>query len=175
MLAVGSLNQRFELMGTYDAMTGLRETEAQLLDAKLTAVMAQADPGRQEEPLTRVLQLMDLPDPQTAEGTVNVERLLAARQHEDVVEFRHWLRTLDQATDDEIREQVSSVRERVAGAVHGSAGKAVRLVAAAAADVLPFGGLALGAADVFLLEKILPEPGPVSFLGRIYPSLFKEM
>jgi hypothetical protein len=173
VLAVGALNERFELMESYNAVSGLREAELRLLDAKLTGVMREIDPDRQEQRLTRVLELANLPDPETAEGTVNVERLLAAREHEELVEFRQWLRTLDDAADDEIRERVNSVQERISEAVYSPAGKAVRFAATAAADLLPFGGLVVGAVDEFLLEKVLPEPGPISFLGSTYPSLFE--
>lgn len=176
-LAVGGLNERFEMMDAYAAVIGFREEEAQLLDAKLTSVLAELDPQRQEERLTRVLELTNLPDPETAAGSVNVERLLEVRQHEDVREFRQWLRTLDTATDAEIRDRVESVRERIAVAVHGPGGKAVRFAAKTAADLLPLGGtaadLALGVLDEFVLEKVLPEPGPVSFLGRTYRSIFE--
>jgi hypothetical protein len=102
------------------------------------------------------------------------ERLLAAREHEELVEFRQWLRILDAATDEEIRERVDSVRERISEAVYGTTGKAVRFAATAAADVVPFGGLVLGALDEFVLEKVIPEPGPVSFLGSTYRSLFEK-
>jgi hypothetical protein len=128
----------------------------------------------QEERLTRVLELANLPDPETVEGTVNIERLLAARQHDEIVEFRHWLRTLDAATDDEIRERVNSVRERISEAVYSPAGRAVRFAATAAADLLPFGGIVAGALDEFVLEKVIAEPGPVSFLGSTYRSLFEN-
>jgi hypothetical protein len=174
VLGVGSLNERFELMEAYNAVSGLREPEVRLLDAKLAGVIREVDPNRQEERLTRVLEIANLPDPETAEGAVDVERLLAAREDEELVEFRGWLRTLDAATDDEIRERVTSVRERISEAVYGTTGKAVRFAATAAADVLPYGGLVVGALDQFVLEKVLPEPGPVSFLGTAYRSLFDK-
>jgi hypothetical protein len=174
VLAVGGLNERFETMKAYNAVYGLRETELLLLDAKLAGVLEQLDPDRQEERLTRVLELANLPDPETAEGTVNVERLLDVRGREEIVEFRQWLRTLDAATDDEIREQINSVRERISEAVYSPKGKAVRFAATAAADVVPFGGLVAGALDQFVVEKVLPEPGPVSFLGSTYRSLFES-
>ena len=174
VLGVGSLNERFELMEAYNAVSGLREPEVRLLDAKLEGVIREVDPNRQEERLSRVLEIANLPDPETAEGTVDVERLLAAREDEELVEFREWLRTLDAATDDEIRERVTSVRERISEAVYGPTGKAVRFAATAAADVLPYGGLVVGALDQFVLEKVLPEPGPVSFLGTTYRSLFEK-
>jgi hypothetical protein len=177
VLAVGGLNERFEEMAAYNAVTGLRETELQLLDAKLTTVFESANPDQQEQRLTRVLELANLPDPETAEGTVNVERLLDVRQDEQIREFRQWLRTLDNATDDEIRERVDSLRERIATAVYGPGGKAVRFAAKIAADLLPLGGsaagIAFGALDEFVLERVLPEPGPVSFLGSTYRSRFE--
>jgi hypothetical protein len=172
-LVVGGLNERIELMEAYSAVTGLRETELLLVDAKLAAVLDQIDPARHEERLTRVLELANLPDPETAEATVNVERLLDARGHADVVAFRQWLRTLDNATDAEITDQINSVRERVAEAVYSPSGKLVRFAATAAADIVPFGGLVVGALDEFVLEKVLPQPGPVSFLGSTYRSLFE--
>jgi hypothetical protein len=174
VLAVGALNERFEAMEAYSAVTGLQETELRLLDAKLAGVLHEVDPESQEERLTRVLELANLPDPETVEGTVNIERLLAARQHDEIVEFRHWLRTLDAATDDEIRERVNSVRERISEAVYSPAGRAVRFAATAAADLLPFGGIVAGALDEFVLEKVIAEPGPVSFLGSTYRSLFEN-
>jgi hypothetical protein len=174
VLGVGALNERFELMEAYNAVSGLREEELRLLDAKLAGVIRQVDPDRQEERLSRVLELANLPDPETAEGTVNVERLLAAREGEELVEFRHWLRTLDDATDNDIRERVNSVRERISEAVYSTTGKAVRLAATAAADLVPFGGVVAGTLDEFVLEKVLPEPGPVSFLSSAYPSLFEK-
>jgi hypothetical protein len=173
VLAVGALSEWFELMESYNAVTGLKGTELSILDAKLTSILQQIDPERQEQRLIRVLELTNLPDPETAEGTVNVERLLAVREHQEIVEFRHWLRTLDSATDEEIRDRVNSVRERMAEAVHSPTGKVVRFAATAAADLLPFGGLVAGAVDEFVLERVLPQPGPVSFLGSTYRSLFE--
>src|SRR5262249_27868884 len=60
VLAVGGLNERFEQMESYNAVTGLRETELRLLDAKLAAVLQQVDPSRQEARLTHGLELVNL-------------------------------------------------------------------------------------------------------------------
>jgi hypothetical protein len=177
LLAVGSLNERFEEMENYNAVTGLREPEIPLLDAKLGALLKHVDPDRQEERLTRVLELASLPDPEAAGDAVNVGRLLEIREEAAIRDFRAWLRTLDDATDAEIEGRVNSVRERIAAAVRGPGGKLVRFAVTTAADILPFGGaaadVALGAVDQFVLDKVLPEPGPVSFLGSGYRSLFE--
>ena len=38
----------------------------------------------------------------------------------------------------------------------------------------PFAGLVAGALDQFAVEKLVREPGPVTFLGRSYRSIFEE-
>jgi hypothetical protein len=168
-----ALNEHFELMEAYDAVADARETEVQLIDAKLASVLQAVDPERQEQRLTRVLEIANLPDPETVIGKVNVERLLEARQDKEIVDFRQWLRTLDNATDTEIEERVNGLRERISAAVYSPAGKAVRFAATTAADLLPFGGVVAGALDEFVLEKVIAEPGPVSFLGSTYGSFFE--
>jgi hypothetical protein len=69
---------------------------------------------------------------------------------------------------------LTNVSERIADAIRSPTGKAVRFAATAAADVVPFGGLVVGAVDTFVLDKLLPQPGPVSFLGAAYRSIFES-
>ncbi|MGH8574286.1 MAG: hypothetical protein ACREX8_17170, partial [Gammaproteobacteria bacterium] len=67
------------------------------------------------------------------------------------------------------------VQEAVARAVHGKAGKVVRFAITTAAGFLPGGafiGTGLGALDSFLVDKVVAEPGPYSFLSETWPSLF---
>jgi hypothetical protein len=143
----------------------------------MTFLLNEVNPDAQEQRFDRVLALAGLPDPETAGGTVDVEKLIEIRDTTEIREFRHWLRTLDEATDSEIAERVNSVKARVSEAVRSEAGKTVRFVATTGVGFIPIvgpiAGIALGAADQFLLEKLLPEPGPVSFIGSTYRSLFR--
>lgn len=177
LLAIGGLNQRLEEVEAYRAIVGFRTSELQLAQDKLAFLVREVDPDAQEERFDRVITLAGLPDPETAAGTVNVDRLLDARETEELREFRHWLRTLDAASDEEIAERVASVRAKVSGAVHSDAGKVVRFLTTTGVGLVPgvgaVAGIALGAADQFLLEKLLPEPGPVSFIGSTYRSIFE--
>lgn len=87
------------------------------------------------------------------------------------------LTLLDQATDEEIEERIHSVKTKLAAAVTSEAGKAARFIATTGVGFVPvvgpIAGIALSAADQFVLERLLPEPGPVSFLGQTYRSIFE--
>lgn len=61
----------------------------------------------------------------------------------------------------------------MARAARGKTGKTVRVLTTTGVGVvLPPAGAALGALDMFLTDKILPEPGPTAFLSQLYPSIF---
>ncbi len=177
LLAIAGLNQRLEEIEAYRAIIGFRDTELSLAQEKLTFLVNEISPDAQEGRFDRVISIGDLPDPEAVEGTVNIERLLRARDSEELREFRQWLRTLDEATDDEIEQRLASVQGKMAEAVHSEAGKAVRFLATTGIGFIPvvgpIAGMALGAADQFLLERFLPEPGPVSFIGSTYRSIFE--
>lgn len=177
LLSIGGLNQRLEEIEAYRAIIGFKESELSLVQDKLRFLVNEVSPDAQEERFDRVVTLAGLPDPETAEGTVDIGRLLEVRESEEIREFRRWLRTLDQATDDEIRDRLQSVSTKVAGAVRGDVGKAARFIATSGVSFVPvvgpIAGIALGAADQFLLEKLLPQPGPISFIGRSYRSIIE--
>lgn len=176
LLAICGLNHRIEEIETYRAITGFRENEIALAREKLAFLVREVDPNAQEGRFERVISIAGLPDPETAEGTVNVERLLKVRDTEEIREFRLWLRTLDGVSDEDIKERVDSVSARLSQAVHSSAGHTVRYLATTGIGFVPIvgpiAGIALSAADQFLVERLLPEPGPVSFIGSTYGSIF---
>jgi hypothetical protein len=176
LLGIAGLNQRIEEMESYQAVSGFRDAELSIAEAKFQVLAAQVDPRAQEERFGRVVSIAGLPDPE-GEGTVDVEKLLEVRESDELRQFRQWLRTLDKATDEEIAEMVGGIGPKVAEAVRSPAAKAVRLLVTTAAGFTPHVGaavgLAVGALDQFVLEKLIPEPGPVSFLGSTYPSIYK--
>jgi hypothetical protein len=107
---------------------------------------------------------------------VNVDPLLKVRDSAECREFREWLPTLEDRTDAEIRDMVSSIRAKMASAASSSGGKLVRLAATTGIGLIPvvgpIAGVAAGAVDSFLIEKLLPKSGIVAFLSDTYPSLF---
>jgi hypothetical protein len=177
LLAICALNQRLEEIKAYQSIIGFNDSELPIVQEKFAFLLNEIDANVQEERFDRIIQLAGLPDPETAAGTVDVAKLLEARETEELREFRQWLRTLDRATDSELRERLDSVTARLQEAVHSRGGKTVRFVATTGIGFVPvigqIAGPILGAADQFLLEKLLPAPGPVSFLGSTYSSIFK--
>jgi hypothetical protein len=176
LFGASSVNQRLEMMNFYGAVTGFVEDELPVFERKLERLIAPDDPDRHEARFDRVITLADMPDVSTqAAAGIDIDRLLELRASEECREFRQWVRSLDSATDAEIAEQVHSIREKFSAAVHSDAGKAVRFAATTGVGVIfPPAGLVLGALDQFLVDRVVPEPGPISFLGRSYPSIFRD-
>ncbi|MCA1656815.1 MAG: hypothetical protein LC713_03750, partial [Actinobacteria bacterium] len=178
LLGISDLNRRIEDMESYEAVVGFRGQELPIVEKKFEFLVNQFYPEAQEARFGRVIAIADLPDPESAPGSVNVEKLLDARESQELREFRQWLRTLDNATDAEIADMVASIGTKVSEAVHSPRGKTVRFVVTTLAGLIPIhfagvvAGPALSAIDQFLLDKVIPEPGPVSFLGSSYPSIF---
>jgi hypothetical protein len=176
LLAVAGLNRRFDDMHVYGALSGLQPQEAALIEDKFRFVVDQVDPKAQEQRFTRVVELTGLPDASAAEK-VDAERLLEVRNSHECREFRAWLRRLDTEADEEVEEQVASVGEAIARAIHGPAGRVSRFLVTAGVGVIPGAGQvlapALSALDQFALRRVIPEPGPASFLSRSYRSIFQ--
>lgn len=83
---------------------------------------------------------------------------------------------VDDLADAEITESFDAVREALGRAVHGTGGKVVRLAVNTAVGLAPGGaliGAGLGALDSFLLDRVIAQPGPYSFLSHTWPSLLE--
>jgi hypothetical protein len=82
---------------------------------------------------------------------------------------------VDQLEDADVLAEIHKIQDVVARAVRSGPGKAVRFLGTTGLGfVEPISGTIAGALDTFLVEKVVPEPGPTAFLGRLYPSVFKE-
>ena len=70
----------------------------------------------------------------------------------------------------------SSIRNKLASLTSSTCGKAVRLAACTGLGLIPgYGtllGMAAGAIDYFLVDRVLPRSGILAFLEDSYPSLF---
>ena len=176
VLGVAGLHMRLDDMEQYQAVTGFQDGQVPLMEQKLGFLARQLDPDVQEERFERVVELLDLPDvdPDPNVRDVDMSRLVEIIQGDEARQFRQWLRRTDALDDNEVRDQVRRIREALAHAVHSTGGKAVRFLTTTGVGVaLPPAGVALGALDTFVADKILREDGPTTFLGRLYPSVFQ--
>lgn len=178
LLAAGSLNMTIEYMKTFSATGTLREDELPFLDARLKFLISHLDASAQIDRFRRIVTLTDVPDigAACAAGEIKLEKVVEIAQSDECKRFREWLRSTDRMTDAEIRDAFGGIRSKLSGLVTRPGGKLVRWAISTAAGLIPGAGVALGASaglfDSFLLEKVLPKPGPISFLESHYPSIF---
>lgn len=178
ILAAAALDQRIRLMESLDATTGFRDDEVALLEQKMSFVLSQVDPTKQERRFDRVLSLGGLPSLEALPtGTrIDVRRLLRLREAEESRELRAWLRQVDAQSDAEIVAKFGSIRAELASVTRSPLGKVTRFLISTAAGLMPVVGPVVGGilsgADTFLLERVLGRPGPAVFLGSHYPSIF---
>jgi hypothetical protein len=177
LLGVAGLNQRLEYMQRYRAVAGFRVDELPLYEDKLRFLMQQVDPEDHMKRFERVVELAGLPDvdPDPRVQDVDLARLLEILGSDEAREFRAWLRGIDDLDDAHVKREVNKLRNLVRGAVHSRAGKTVRFATTAGVGLIPgaqLAALGVGALDAFVLDKVVPEPGPTAFLSRLYPTIF---
>jgi hypothetical protein len=177
-LDLAGVNERLSEMSAFEALSGFRPNDVPIFEEKLSFVVDRLDPDKHEERARRVLQTTELPDFQEVgrDYQVDTRRFLEIRDSAECREFRAWLPSIDQASDEEIIERVSELRARIAGAVNSPTGRALRFLTSAGLGLIPGAGLVLGpgasALDTFVVDRIFKESAIVTFIGRMYPSLF---
>lgn len=179
ILGIHGMYQRLGLMQHYTAVSGFRNEELPYFSAHLDYLINLIDPNRQEERLERVVSLFGLPQLDGIRDgvTVDVAALLKLRHEPDCRALRAWLRGIDGTTDQDLSAQYGAIQERVSKLVHGAAGKSIRFLATTGLSMIPgLGALptALSASDTFLIDRLVRKPGPMSFLGSSYPSIFGD-
>ncbi|HEY6466507.1 MAG TPA: hypothetical protein VIY69_10985 [Candidatus Acidoferrales bacterium] len=173
--AVGNLNLRLMDMVAYSAMSGFAESEAPLLFGKLAGLIAPQNPKPLEDQFARVVRIANLPDIKPS-GKIEVEKLLKARESSECREFRAWLGKLDDRSDAEVEQMIGGIRNQIGSVIRTEPGKAIRLAVTTALGLIPpigaVVGVAAGAVDSFLLERVFASSGVFAFLAKVYPSLF---
>lgn len=179
LLGAAGLNHRLELMRRFEALTGFQDEEVQLFASKVQFLADQLDPNSQEERFERVVSIAGLPSlDEIHQQRIDVDRLMALRADRECRELRQWLRTISGESEAEIEARFQSIRERAASITHSGPGKMVRFLATNGVALIPAGGVVAGPAavglDHFLIDRLIGSPGPVSFLGHSYKSIFRR-
>ena len=107
---------------------------------------------------------------------IDAEKLLEVRDSRECKQFREWLSTVKDI-DDELPEHCNAFNSKLGKFIRSTTGKSLRFAISTAAGFFPGGiafGPTVGAIDTFLLEKIIPAPGPLSFISNLYPSIYQK-
>jgi len=179
LLAVGRLNQRIEDMRQYTAFSGSRDDDLPVLEEKLDFLERQLSPEGQEAAFHRVITIAGLPElSDDSKQVVDLARLIEISRSQECQQFRQWLRSIGNASDEKIRDQFHPIRERLSAVIRGRPGKAVRFLATTGASLIPGAGFVLAPVldllDTFLVDELISKPGPLTFLSEMYPSIFES-
>lgn len=177
-----SVHIRLEHMREFSCILGMNDEEEGPWEMKVDSLVRNITRENRRVPqFTRVATIAGLAEKQLIEGRrIDLRRIITLRHSDDLTIFRRWLKSSSSKSDEEIRERVSSIRSRIGNTAQGSRGKVIRLLLSCLTSLIPnpgfslLAGSALGAADLFLLERALPRDAVVSVLGTEYPSIFKK-
>jgi len=179
LLALASLNQRIEDMFVYSALTGSVGKDLKLFREKFSLLAESISPEEKETQFQRIIEIGGLPSFRDKDSSfkVDIEKLLKIRESRECREFRDWITKLSEIKNCELKDHISNIKSKISSFVYGLEGKIFRFLVTTGISLLPGGiilGPALSAIDSFLLEKLLPYPGPIMFINRQYPSIFEE-
>jgi hypothetical protein len=180
LLGAAALEQRFVVMKATESVTGFRDDELSVLDGRLQWMWQSSDPAAQEDRFRRVAAIKGVPSLNDipAGQRIDIKRVLKIRDSADCREMRQWLRDIESESDDEISERLFSFKEGLAAATHTRSKTTVRFLLVTGAGSIPgFGtvaGVVASGVDRFIFEKLIERPGPATFLGHSYPSIFKR-
>jgi hypothetical protein len=172
-LGVSGVDQRLGEMQLHNALSGFMPEELPLFRSKLESLLEALGSHSQERRFQRVITLAGLPEV-PSDSRVDVEKLLKIRGEPEALEFRGWLSGIDNFTEAELRQRVSSLNAKLGLAAQTAAGKTLRfLVNTVTGIVAPVVvGIVVGALDQFAWDKFARRSGVAAFVHELYPSIF---
>jgi hypothetical protein len=179
LLGLAAMTQAIGEMKAYSAISGFRDEELPLFRDKLDFLADAVSSTSKERAFQRVITIAGLPDMSLGDLSINVEKLLKTRDSSEAREFRDWLPTIGNATDAEIQERVSGLRNTVGRLLGIQSVKDVKTLILSALSSIPHPSISLlatgaGVLDQFLVAKLLPRSGIAAFVNELYPSIFQK-
>lgn len=108
-------------------------------------------------------------------GNVDFNKVLRARESDDAIQFRAWLRTAEHISEDALHAQFTSLRTAVGNQLGTTTAKTVRFAANLGVGIIPVYGTAIGAVtgiiDSFIADRVFKKSGPVYFIKKVIPTL----
>jgi hypothetical protein len=179
LIAIGGLNTTISEMNAFQALSGFKVNELPMFEEKLSFILNHISPDNKIEQFDRVVEIADMPslDGIGTETKLNIDKFLKVRESNECVEFRSWLSTISEIEDNDIQKGIESFRNMIGSTIGGKFGKSIRFLTSTLSIFIDCGvltGPALGAIDTFILDKIFPSKGPITFINKRYPSIYKK-
>lgn len=172
---IGNLNLELAHIELYDAIPAFSESDAPLLFGKLHGLIAPQNPKITQDAFFRVLDFTSIPAALDSRR-VDVRQLLSIRKTPECREFRSWLSSVDQINDADLQRMIIGVKARATAFLASTPGKAVRFAVNTGIGLIPGVSWIVptiqGVVDTFLVDKLLPSSGILTFINRSIPSVF---
>ncbi|TYB95351.1 MAG: hypothetical protein FXF54_04720 [Kosmotoga sp.] len=178
LLTIGGRNQRILDMKYFNALTGFRENEVSLFEPKLSFLARSLNPAQITENFRNIINIKGFPSfkKHTSKENFNVEKFLEIRESKECKDFRNWLWSINKINEKELLECTGSFSQRVGEFIRTPKGKTLRCITGIGLGFLTGNILSssiYGIVDYFLLEKIFPVEGPIFFLNKKLPTIFR--
>lgn len=178
LLDIAGLNRRIAEMHHFNALSSFNYNDLPIFEKKLEFLLSPHDPIKHEERAKRAFGALNLPDLNTSEKKIDIQRFLEIRASKECIAFREWLKNIDTYSDLEIQEQLLNFNSKISTIAHTKSAKTLRFITTNAIGALPVIGAALGPAlsilDSYLFNTLLKESPIATFALRTYPSLFNK-
>lgn len=174
LMGIGTLEQSIGEMKGFHAIGGFAPAELPLFQSRLSSLARLVSPHDTEQRLARLMNIAGLPHFAPDRASFKLDKLLAARESDELRVFRDWLPESDRLSDTEVRSLVKGFRARVSIFVRGGSATMTRLMVETGLGVVnAIAGAALSALDYFVLDRLLPTRGPAAFVNKTFPTMFE--
>lgn len=175
ILNVGGFYRRMSLMKEYDSIAWFGDQDSKLMTLEVERIAININSKAQEDRLTRVIELAGLPKLIDIK-TLNAHTLINLRNSRECIEFREWLKTSDAKTDQDIKDEIKSYTTAFKNMLGKFQIKLARFAlttsVGAATSLNPLVGVAVGAADQFLVDRLIKRNSPIWFINNELPKLY---
>lgn len=172
------INQGIAYMDKYNALNSMNDTNLSILEDKLQFFARELRSEKYTEQFERVMEIKGFPDLELLSqmDSLKLDKILELRECKEIKQFRAWLPEITSKSDEEIREQIESLKLTIGNFLPTTKGKTVRFLVSQAIGLfsgIPFAGIPISLVNTFLLEKIFPTSGPISFINNKLPTMFE--
>ena len=126
------------------------------------------------ETFARILELVDIPT--LKPGTmVNADKILELQGSTECKEFRKWLKNATDVESQELEQLLSGWKYRLGRIAHSPIFSVMSwLITTGISLIEPITGISLSAAEKFMVDRLMPDPGPLAFIKGSYKRLIKK-